>query len=78
MERPDAANDHDAGKLIARTREIWQPRFERDLTDEDTRQIVETITGFFGVLAEWTRAEKINSAANDNASQKKGEVCDDR
>jgi len=78
MKRLDAANDHDTGKQIARTRKIWQPRIGRDLTDEDARQIMHSVTGFFGVLAEWARAEKISSAANDNASQKKGEVRHDR
>jgi len=78
MERPDAPNDHNTGKQIAHTRKIWQPRIRRDLTDEDARQIMHSVTGFFGVLAEWARAEKISSAANDNASQKKGEVRHDR
>jgi len=78
MKRLDAANDHDTGKQIARTRKIWQPRIGDDLTDEDARQIMHSVTGFFGVLAEWARAEKISSAANDNASQKKGEVRHDR
>ena len=78
MERPDAANDPNTGKQIARTRIIWQPRIRRDLTDEDARQIMHSVTGFFGVLAEWARAEKIASAANDNAPQKKGEVRRDR
>jgi type I restriction enzyme R subunit len=35
MKRLDAANDNDAGKQIARTRQIWQPRLGRDLTDEE-------------------------------------------
>ena len=78
MERLDAANDHDAGKQRARIRQIWQPRIGRDLTDEDARQIMHNVTGFFGVLAEWARAEKMASAANDNASPKEGEVRNDR
>ena len=78
MKRLDIASDHDAGKQIARTQQIWQPRLGRDLTNEDASQIIHSVTGFFGVLAEWTRTEKINSAANDNASQREGEVCDDR
>ena len=40
MKRLDAANDNDAGKQIARTRQVWQPRLGRDLTDEDARQII--------------------------------------
>ena len=80
MKRLDAANDNDAAKQIARTRQVWQPRLERDLTDEDARQIAHNVTGFFGVLAEWSRAERI-AAANDAAppaKPKEGEVRHDR
>jgi hypothetical protein len=79
MKRLDAANDNDAGKQIARTRQIWQPRIGRDLTDEDARQIMHNVTGF-GVLAEWSRAERF-AAANDAAAPAKpndGEVRHDR
>ena len=48
-----AANDN----LINRTREVWKPRLGCDLSREDARQIVENVTGFFGILAEWSRAE---------------------
>ena len=78
MEPHDAANDHDTGKQIARTRQIWQPRFGRDLTDEDARQIMHNVTGFFGVLTEWVRTEKVAAADADNASPKEGEVRHDR
>jgi len=74
MERPRAANDQNTGKLIARTRQIWQPRFERDLTEEDARQIVHNVTGFFGVLSDWVRTEKMTAAADGNASPREGEV----
>jgi hypothetical protein len=80
MKRLDAANDNDAGKQIARTRQIWQPRVWRDLTDEDARQIIHNMTGFFGVLAEWSRADRL-AAANDAAAPAKpneGEVRHDR
>jgi hypothetical protein len=76
----DAANDNDARKQIARTRQVWKPRLGRDLTDEDARQIMHNVTGFFGVLAEWSRAERL-AAANDAAAPAKpneGEVRHDR
>ena len=76
MKRLDAANDNDAGKQFARTRQIWQPRIGRDLTDEDARQIVHNVTGFFGVLAEWSRAERL--AAAIGAAANGGEVRHDR
>ena len=47
-----AANDN----LIDRTRQIWQPRLRRDLSREDARQIAANVTGFFSVLAEWSRS----------------------
>ena len=80
MKRLDAANDNDAGKQVACTREVWQPRLGRDLTDEDARQIMQNVTGFFGVLAEWSRAEKL-VAANDAAAPARptdGEVRHER
>jgi hypothetical protein len=50
--------------LIDRARQIWQPRIVRDLTDEHARQITENVTGFFSILAEWSRAE-VPTPAND-------------
>ena len=47
--------------LIDRTRHVWQPRVGRELTREDARQIAENAIGFFSVLAEWSRAEKLAS-----------------
>lgn len=80
MKRLGAANDNDAGRQIARTRQIWQSRIGRDLTDHDAHQIMHNVTGFFGVLAEWSRAERL-VAANDAAAPAKpneSEVRHDR
>ena len=62
MKQLNAANDN----LIDRTIETWQPRVDLALSHEDARQIVENVTGFFSILAEWSRAE-IPVPANDNA-----------
>ena len=37
-------------------RRIWGPRLGRDLSNEDARQIAANVTGFFALLAEWSRA----------------------
>jgi hypothetical protein len=58
------ANDNLKYELIGRTREVWQPRLGRDLSPEDARQIASNVTGFFSVLAEWSRAE-LPAPAND-------------
>ena len=52
-----AANDNLKDELTGRTREVWQPRLGRDLSREDARQIAENVTGFFSILAEWSRAK---------------------
>ncbi len=80
MKSLDAVNDNDAGNQMARTRQIWQPRMGRDLTDENAREIMQNVSGFFGVLAEWSRAERL-AAAKDSAAPAKpndGEVRHDR
>jgi hypothetical protein len=56
----NAANDN----LIDRTRQVWQPRLGRDVSREDARQITQNVTGFFGILAEWSRGEKLATANN--------------
>jgi hypothetical protein len=40
-------------EIIGQTIRIWEPRSQRQLSHEDARQIVENVTGFFDVLAEW-------------------------
>ena len=61
MKPSNAENDN----LIDRTIETWQPRAERDLSGEDARQIVENVTGFFSILAEWSRAEILETEVVD-------------
>ena len=76
MKPSHAANDN----LIDRTREVWQPRLGRDLSPEDARQITANVTGFFSILAEWSRAEMptpANAAGKPIASDDK-EVRHDR
>ncbi len=49
-------------QLIARTKEAWQPRAARSLSDEDAREIAENVTGFFRLLLEWEAAGKEQTA----------------
>jgi hypothetical protein len=41
-----------------RTRELWQPRTSRPLTEEDARELAENMSGFFRLLAEWDRESR--------------------
>ena len=59
----NAANDN----LIDHTRKVWSPRFGRDLSPENARQMIENATGFFAILTEWSRAEML-VPANDLAN----------
>ena len=71
-----AANDN----LIDRTRTVWQPRIGRNLTDEDVRQIVENVSGFFKILRDWSRVEPApaNDAGKPVTSSNDEEVRHDR
>ena len=63
-----------------RTRQVWQPRLGRDPSTEDARQIAASVSGFFSLLAQWSRAE-MPSPANDAgkpAASESGEVRHDR
>jgi hypothetical protein len=64
---PQVTNDNLRRDLIRRTQRTWQARLGRDLSDENARQIIENVSGFFGVLADWSRSERA-IPANDNAS----------
>jgi len=61
--------------LIDRTLETWQPRVDHPLSRDDACQIIENVSGFFSILAEWAKAD----AANDHAvGSEMGEVRHDR
>ncbi len=68
-----AANDNLDENRIERTREVWQPRIGRDLSDDEAKQIAANVTGFFSVLAEWVRAD-LPVPANDTGEPI---VCND-
>ncbi len=59
MKTPHTLDDN----LIDRTIETWQPRADRTLSREDGRQIIENVSGFFSILAEWSQAEAQETAS---------------
>ena len=59
-------------ELTEHTVATWQPRLRRRLSNEDAREITENITGFFTILAEWSRQEgrdgaETNTSGGDDA-----------
>ena len=73
MKTLSAVNDN----LIDQTRPVWQPRLGHDINREDARQIAENVTGFFSVLAEWARAEKVVPANETDTPTEISPVADD-
>ena len=45
-------------ELIEQTISLFESRTGRVMTEEDARQAVENISGFFRVLQEWAEAEE--------------------
>ena len=43
--------------LLERTVQLFEARSGRSLSKEDARQIVENVSGFFGILAEWRKVD---------------------
>jgi len=49
-------------EFLDKTIAFWQPRTSRKLTREDARQMIENVTGFFKVLAEWDAKARVEQA----------------
>lgn len=62
----NAANDNLNDELIGQTRRVWQPRLGRDLSRDEAKQVAASMTGFFAVLVEWSRAEMPRPANDDS------------
>jgi hypothetical protein len=46
-------------KFLDQTIEAWQPCSKRELTREDAREIAANLAGFFHVLREWDREDRV-------------------
>jgi hypothetical protein len=54
--------------LIERTLEVWQPRNDHRLSDEDARAILENVTGFFTLLLEWETSKQQEKGGGQDES----------
>ena len=54
--------------LIERTLEVWQPRNDHRLSDEDARAILENVKGFFTLLLEWETSEQQEKSGGQDES----------
>jgi excisionase family DNA binding protein len=53
----------DRSPLLEDTARFWQPRASRTLTQEDARQMVENVVGYFATLQRWSAAAGVEEAA---------------
>jgi len=59
-----AAKRKYSDKLIVETRKVWEERLGCPLTDEEARELIENITGFFRILRGWKRREMRDHGGN--------------
>ena len=64
-------NEKDSN-LISRTIEVWQPFSREKLTEEDAKEIIKNISGFFDTLVSWDMKSK------DSEQSKKDDAEPDR
>lgn len=50
--------DRRSEDILDKTIAFWQPRTSRRLSREDARQMIENVSGFFSVLAEWEAKDR--------------------
>lgn len=44
--------------IIKDTVEFWKKRTDKEFSPEDAKEIINNISGFFQILAEWDRKDK--------------------
>jgi hypothetical protein len=45
-------------QLLDKTIEVWQPLSEEKLSEENAREIIDNVTGFFSILKKWDEEER--------------------
>lgn len=48
----------DKQDLITYTKEVWQPYYQEELTENDAVEIIDNMTDFMNLLIKWKRAKK--------------------
>jgi hypothetical protein len=45
-------------EFIQETIDVWQPYSKEKLTEEDAREIIDNMTGFFALLNKWDKEQR--------------------
>ncbi len=65
---PQETGSYPSADLIQHTIRVWEPRLGRPLSEEDARQILENVVGFFRVLHAWDRGHDDTTPAPTDAA----------
>ena len=44
--------------ILEKTIQVWQPLSEKKINEEDAREIIDNVTGFFSILRKWDDEER--------------------
>jgi len=55
-------SDHISKETIQNTIEFWSPRYGYTISEEEAREIVVNLRGFFDILIKWDREDKEKKA----------------
>ncbi|WP_257554523.1 hypothetical protein [Sphingobium sp. CFD-2] len=61
-DRPVRHSRRFSDEIVEKARKVFQKRTSRKLTNEDARQILENLTGYFRVLHDWERTQRKREA----------------
>lgn len=59
-------------ELLGKTKALWEPRYGRELSDEEAREILRNVVEFFTTLEEWFLRE--DAAAREQGATREGEA----
>lgn len=45
-------------EFISYTKQVWQPYYQEELSDNDAVEIIDNMTAFLNLLIKWDRTEK--------------------
>jgi len=48
----------DKQEFINYTKEVWQPYYDEELSENDAVEIIDNMTAFINLLIKWDKAEK--------------------
>jgi hypothetical protein len=63
-----SASDPEHEALIDEAIALFGPRYQRAITREEARQMMERLTAFFSLLASWDRRQRGELVENDRAA----------